>query len=267
MPQHCPVCGAEAVREEGEVARYCTGAACPAQRRERLLHFAARGAMDIEGLGEALVEQLLRKELVQDVSDLYRLDVERVAELERMGPKSASNLVAEIDASRRRPLRHLLYGLGIRHVGELAARVLADAFGSLDALSRAEVADLEAVAEIGPKTAAALRRFFDQEANRDLLRRLQQAGVGTAPPEEPPARGPFAGMTVVLTGTLPGRSRDEAKALVEALGGRVAASVSAKTDLVVAGSAAGSKLDRATRLGIRVVGPEEFERLARSPSS
>jgi len=267
MPDRCPACGSAVVREEGEVVRRCTGATCPAKRREALLHFASRGGMDIQGLGEALVDQLLARDLVRDVADLYGLDTETLAGLERMGPKSASNLVGQLEASKGRPLHRLLFALGIRHVGQRAARLLASAFGSIDSLARASEEELLAVPEIGPATARAVRLFFEQETNRDLLRRLEQAGVRTeASPEERavpagPGGSPFAGKIVVLTGTLPGRSRQEAKALVEGLGGRVTSSVSRKTDLVVAGEAAGSKLAEAERLGIRVVGPEEFERM------
>lgn len=264
MPKACPVCGSAAVREEGEVASRCTGAACPAKRREALLHYASRGAMDIQGLGDALVDQLLAKDLVRDVADLYALEAPTLAALERMGEKSAANLLAQIEASKSRPFRRFLFALGIRHVGERAAAVLASTFGTIDALREATEERLVAVREVGPKTAAAVRRFFEQETNLALLRRLHDAGV--RPPAEtpagvPPEGGAFAGKTVVLTGTLPGRTRDEAKAAIERLGGRVAGSVSKKTDLVVAGEAAGSKADRAEELGIRIVGPEEFERI------
>jgi DNA ligase (NAD+) len=263
MPERCPVCDSEAVREEGEAARYCTGAACAAQLRERLRHFASRGAMDIQGLGEALVEQLTEKGMVHDVADLYRLDPERVAALDRMGAKSAGNLRDQLESSKSRPLPHLIFGLGIRHVGERAARLLADAFGSVDRLVAASAEELEAVEEIGPKTAGAVRHFAEQPANLELLERLRAAGVcleAAAPAPRAAGGSPFRGKTIVLTGTLPGRTRAEAKALVESLGGRVAASVSRKTDLVVAGEAAGSKLAQARELDIEVVDPEEFER-------
>jgi len=266
MPKQCPVCGSRAVREEGEVASRCTGASCPAKRRETLLHFASRSGMDIQGLGDALVDQLLAKELVRDVADVYGLDAATLSDLDRMGRKSAANVVAEIGASKTRPLHRLLYALGIRHVGERAARVLAASFGSIDGLENATQESIEQISEIGPKTAAAVRTFFDQPRNRELMRRLVQAGVRTeASPEEravkPPADSVFAGKTVVLTGTLPGLSRDEARARIEALGGRVSGTVSKKTDLVIAGDEAGSKLDKAVELGVRVVGPEEFARM------
>ena len=270
MPETCPVCGADAVRETGEVARYCTNAACPAQSREKLLHFASRQGLDIQGLGDALVEQLVAAGWVRDIADLYGLDAERLAGLPRMGPKSASNLLAEIEASKTRPLARLIYGLGIRHVGERAARILAGRLGSLEALAAAEAEPLEALEEIGPKTASSVRRFFDQAGNRELIARLTRSGVNTSalPEERIPetqADSPFAGKTVVLTGTLPHRTREEAQAAIEALGGRVTRSVSRKTDLVVAGEDAGSKLERARELGIRVLSPEELERLLSGP--
>jgi len=267
MPRSCPACGADAVREEGEVASRCTGAVCPAKRRESLLHFASRPGMDIQGLGDALVDQLLDKRLVSDVADLYGLRAEALAELDRMGRKSAANVVHEIDASKQRPLRHLIYALGIRHVGERAAKVLAESFGSLEVLGSASIEAIEATREIGPKTALAVRTFFEQVGNRDLVQRLAEAGVRTEASAEERQVTPvaeasvFSGKTVVLTGTLPGRTRPEAKSLVESLGGRVSGSVSAKTDIVVAGDDAGSKLDKARELGIRIVGPSEFDEL------
>ena len=266
MPKKCPACGSEAVREEGEVASRCTGVSCPAKRREALLHFASRPGMDIQGLGDALVDQLLAKDLVHDVADLYGLDAGVLAGLSRMGRKSAANLVGEIVASKSRPLYRLLFALGIRHVGERAARVLASSIGSIDALQTADTPTLEAIPEIGPKTASASRTFFEQPRNLELIRRLAREGVRTeALPEEiapkPPASSAFAGKTVVLTGTLRGLSRDEAKARIEELGGRVSSTVTAKTDLLIAGDAPGSKLEKATALGVRVVGAEEFARM------
>ena len=266
MPDHCPACGSSAVREEGEVASRCTGVSCPAKRREALLHFASRPGMDIQGLGDALVDQLLAKELVSDVADVYGLQPDVLADLERMGKKSAANVVGEIDASKDRPLHRLLYALGIRHVGERAAKVFAGAFGSIENLQKAEASALEATPEIGPKTAAAMRTFFDQPRNREIVERLARAGVRTeAAPEELATKAPsasaFAGKTAVLTGTLPGMSREEAKARIEALGGRVSGTVSKKTDFVIAGDEAGSKLDKAVTLGVRVIDPQEFARM------
>ena len=266
MPKRCPACGSLAVREDGEVASRCTGATCPAKRREALLHFASRPGMDIQGLGDVLVDQLLARELVRDAADVYGLAPQALASLPRMGPKSAANLISEIEASKTRPLHRVVYALGIRHVGERAARVLSSALGSLDAIGRASTSVLEAIPEIGPKTADAVGTFFAQPQNHALIARLAEAGLRTvASPEElagqPSAGSPFAGKTVVLTGALPGLSRDEAKARIESLGGRVASSVSKKTDLVVAGSDAGSKLEKAEALGIRVLGPEDFAAL------
>jgi DNA ligase (NAD+) len=266
MPRRCPACGSEAVREEGEVASRCTGASCPAKRREAILHFASRPGMDIQGLGEALVDQLLANDLVHDVADLYRLDVDALANLSRMGKKSAANVVAEIEASKARPLHSLLFALGLRHVGERAARVLASSFGSIDAVRTAAGPTLESIPEIGPKTAHAVRTFFDQPRNLELIARLAEAGVRVeASPEEVttsrPTESAFTGKSVVLTGSLPGMSREEAKARIEALGGRVSGTVSGKTDFLVAGDDPGSKLDKATRLGVRIVDADEFSRM------
>jgi len=266
MPARCPVCAAATLRAEGEVARYCTNVDCPAQRTEALLHYASRGALDIQGLGGKLVEKLFSGKMLRDVADLYTLQLETLAELDRMGQKSAANLLEQIEASRHRPLHRLIFALGIRHVGERAARTLAAELRSLDAIERAEAAELESIEEIGPKTAAALIAFFGEEANRRLVRRLVEAGVNAvALPEELPvaveSSSPFGGKTVVLTGTLPGITRAEAKARIESLGGRVAASVSRRTDLLVAGAAAGSKLERARVLGISILEPEQFARM------
>ncbi len=264
MPARCPVCGSAAIREEGEAARYCSNVACPAQQKEKLLHFAGRGGMDIQGLGEALVDQLLDQGLVKDVSGLYDLEREALEGLERMAAKSAANLLDEIERSKQRPLRRLLFGLGIRHVGERAAGLLAR-LGSIEALAGAEPEELEALDEIGPKTAAAVGQFFEQPANRELVDRLAAAGVRTEASEEElaPAPGavepsPFTGKTVVLTGTLPGIPRSAAKARIEYLGGKVSGSVSKKTDLVVAGEAAGSKRTKAEALGVTIMEAEEF---------
>ncbi len=263
MPDRCPVCGSGVERAEDEVVGRCTGAACPARRREALLHYGRRSAMDIEGLGEAIVEQLLTKEMVQDVAGLYALKQEPLAELDRMGEKSAANLLGQIDASRKRPLHRLLFALGIRHVGERAAKLLARRAGSMSALEKLDAGALEETHEIGPRIAASVRIFFDQKQNLDLIRRLEKAGVQMT---EPRSGGPdggeaFQGMTVVLTGSLERRTREEAGAAIEAGGGRVSTSVSRKTSLVVAGSEAGSKLEKAKSLGVRVIDEEEFEKM------
>jgi len=262
LPTACPVCGTPVLREEGEVASRCPSPTCPAKRREALLHFASRTGMDIQGLGEALVDQLLSRGLVRDVADVYALDAGVLAALDRMGKKSAANLVAQIEASKERPLHRVLYALGLRHVGERAARVLASRFGTIEALADAPLEVLTEVHEIGPKTAHSVRAFFEAADHRELVRRLAAAGVGVGgEPPAPAATGTaFSGKTVVLTGTLASMSRDQAKARIEAQGGRVASSVSKKTDFVVAGQEAGGKLDRARELGVAVLDEAELVR-------
>ncbi len=262
MPKKCPVCGGEISRPEGEVVSRCVAADCPAQLMGRLLHFASRRAMRIEGLGESLVDQFVKSGKVHDAGDLYSLTLEDIASLERMATKSASNLLAQIEASKERDLPNLVYALGLRHVGDRTATTLARQFGSLDKLSKATVEELDDVPEIGLTVAQSVRDWFDDEGNLELCRRLKSAGVRT---EMLKAAGPvddrFAGKVFVLTGTLEGYTRDEAKAEVERRGGRVASSVSKKTDYVVAGEEAGSKLDKATALGVTVVDEETFKKM------
>ncbi len=255
MPKKCPVCDGIISRPEGEVVSRCVAADCPAQLKARLLHYASRRAMRIEGLGIALVEQLVENRLVRDVGDLYELRLEGVATLERMAEKSASNLMAQIEASKTRDLPQLVYGLGLRHVGERTAGILARQFCSLDGLSRASVEELDAVHEIGLTVAESVRDWFDDAGNLTLCERLRAAGVRT---ELEKGAGEihteaFAGKQFVLTGKLTSLTRDEARSLIEARGGRVTSTVSKKTDYVVAGEDAGSKLDKATALGLRVI--------------
>jgi DNA ligase (NAD+) len=264
MPKTCPECGSDVVRLEGEAIARCTGGLiCPAQRKASLLHFASRRAMDIEGLGEKLVDQLVDGGVVRTPADVYALGVAKLAALERMADKSAANLVAAIEASKKTTLQRFVYALGIRHVGESTARDLARHFGSLDALMDASEADLLEVVDVGPVLAESIAAFFAERHNREVIERLRAAGVRW--PEHAPARrgpeGPLAGLTIVLTGTLPTLTRDEAKALIEAAGGKAAGSVSAKTDYVVAGADAGSKLDRAEALGIPVLDEDGFRAL------
>ncbi|HEV2704666.1 MAG TPA: NAD-dependent DNA ligase LigA [Pyrinomonadaceae bacterium] len=263
MPTNCPVCGGVVSRPEGEVVARCVAADCPAQLKARLLHFASRRAMRIEGLGDALTEQLVSKRMVRDVADLYELKTEEVAALERMAEKSASNLLAQIEASKGRDLSNLVFGLGIRHVGERTASILARHFGSLDALSRASVEEIDAIHEIGLTVAQSVRDWFDDEGNRALCERLKEKGVRTeAPVPVGAARdGAFAGKQFVLTGKLETMTRDEARALIESAGGRVTSSVSKKTDFVVAGEEAGSKLDKAEALGLRVIDEKQLKEL------
>lgn len=265
FPAACPTCGGHVVREPEEAVHRCTNMNCPAQLQGRLLHFASRGAMDIDGLGDKLVAQLVERGLVKDVADLYRLDHKTLAGLERMADKSARNLMNALDRSKTPPLARFFYALGIRHVGEHIARLLADAFGSVDNLAASSTEQLQAVAGIGPEVAASLRSFFDEPKNLDELTRLYQTGVRPVPPEKrdrPRTNQPLAGKIVVLTGTLASMERHKAKELIEQLGGKVAGSVSKKTDLVIAGENPGSKLAKAEELGILVIGEEELLAMA-----
>jgi DNA ligase (NAD+) len=260
-PKKCPVCGGVVSRPEGEVVARCVAADCTAQLKGRLLHFASRRAMRIEGLGDALAEQFVQTKLVRDVADLYRLTLEQVVALERMAEKSASNLLAQIEASKGRDLPQLVYGLGIRHVGERTAAILARHFRTLERLAAATVEEMDEIHEIGLTVAESVRDWFGDEGNRDLSRRLRDEGVNTelaggaiAATDEA-----FAGKQFVLTGRLETLTRDEARAAIEARGGRVTSTVSKKTDYVVAGEDAGSKLDKAQALGLKVIGEDELK--------
>ncbi len=265
MPKLCPVCGGHVSRPEGEAVSRCVAADCPAQLIGRLLHFASRRAMRIEGLGVALAEQLLERKLVKDVADLYSLTVDDVASLERMAEKSASNVLAQIEASKSRDLSNLIYGLGVRHVGERTAGILAKHFGSLDRLSGASVEELDEIHEIGVTMAESIHDWFDDPGNKELCRRLTAAGVRTEATKKPKQKGDqsFAGKVFVLTGTLPGLTRDEARELIEAAGGRVTGSVSKKTDYVLAGADPGSKLAKANELGVPVIDEAQFKKMLR----
>ena len=258
-PERCPVCGEEAVRPEGEVDRRCPNASCPAQIEERLKHFARRTAMDIEGLGDSLVSQLVEKELVRDYADLYHLALDDVVSLERMAEKSARNLLEQLERSRQRELRRLLFGLGIRHVGERAAQILARHFRSLDALAAAPVEEMEAVHEIGPIVAQSVHDWFRDPANLRLVARLKEAGLRTEEEGEAPTSLALQGQQFVLTGALESMTREEAKAALEALGGRVTSSVSKKTSAVIVGRDPGSKAEKAKALGVRVLDEEGLQ--------
>jgi DNA ligase (NAD+) len=262
-PKECPVCGGLISRVEGEVVPRCVAADCHAQLMGRLLHFASRRAMRIEGLGGALAQQLIEQKLVKDVGDLYSLTLEQVSALERMAKKSAGNLLEQIEASKSRELTNLLYALGIRHVGERTAGILAHEAGSLDRLAEMTVEELDAIPEIGLTVAESVRDWFGDEGNRALCDRLRGAGVNTESQRTSSASldERFAGKQFVLTGTLGSFTRDEAKALIEARGGRVNSSVSKKTDYVVAGEAAGSKLDKAQSLGVAVIDEDAFNKM------
>lgn len=263
MPDHCPVCGDAVYRAEGEAIRRCVSQTCPAKLKEALLHWAGRRAMNIEGLGEKLVDQLVDRGLVRDVSDLYGLRAENLVELDRMGKKSADNVIAEIDASRALDLSRVLFGIGVRHVGERTAQILARHFGSVDRLAKASREELEQVHEIGPTLAESITQFFLSPHNRELLRRLKAHGLRMEAASAPEVLRDqvFAGKTFVLTGTLPTMTRDEASRLIEDRGGRVASSVSKKTSFVLAGEDPGSKLERAQELGVRVIDEQEFRRM------
>jgi DNA ligase (NAD+) len=264
MPANCPVCGGLISRPEGEAVSRCIAADCGAQLIGRLLHFASRRAMRIEGLGVALAEQLLDRKLVKDVADLYEITVDDVASLDRMAKKSASNVVGQIEESKTRDLWHLIYGLGIRHVGERTAGILARHFGSLERLAAATVEELDDIHEIGLTMAQSIHDWFADSGNRELCERLTRAGVKTEMEQQSTnvaAADRFAGKVFVLTGTLPSMTRDEARELIEANGGRVTGSVSKKTDYVLAGADPGSKLDKANQLGVAVLGEAEFKRM------
>jgi len=257
LPERCPVCGAHVARDEDGAAIRCTGAECPAQLLRNLTHFASRDAMDIEGLGPAVVEGLVKAGLVRTPGDLYRLEAQSVAQLERMGQKSAENLIAAIEKSKSRDLSRLLFAFGIRQVGQKAAKVLAARFGTLDRLSQATVEELTAVDDIGEITARSLAEWLHSDQAEHLIASLKGAGVNMASQAQP-VDDRLAGKTFVLTGTLEHFSRAEAGARIEALGGKVSSSVSRKTSYVVAGEEAGSKLDKANALGITVLSEAEF---------
>jgi DNA ligase (NAD+) len=260
MPEHCPVCGGNVVRTPGEVDHRCVNANCPAKLQGTILHFASRHVMNIDGLGEALVNQLTERGLVKNVADLYKLTKDDLLQLERMGEKSAENVLAEIEASKKLPLERVIYGLGIRFVGERTAQFLAEHFGALDAIMKASAEELEEVNEVGPRIAESIVEFFGDEHNRKLVSDLRKAGL-TFTGQKKEKGTKLAGKTFVLTGTLSRHTRDEAKKMIEDAGGRVSGSVSKKTDYVVAGSDAGSKLDKARELGVSVIGEEELEGL------
>ena len=258
MPGQCPVCGGEIVREPGEAASRCINTNCPARLKESVLHFSARGVMDIDGLGESLVDQLVDRAMVTNVSGVYALTLEQLLTLDRMGQKSAEKLLANIERSRSRPLPRVLNGLGIPFVGERTAQILAETFGSLDTIACADMETLQKAVEVGPKVAHSIQKFFGSPRNRELVERLRAVGLVFEHTITAPSQGPLEGKTFVLTGTLPNLSREEAKARIEAAGGKVTGSVSKKTNYVVAGEEAGSKLDKANALGIAIVTENEL---------
>ena len=260
MPEKCPVCGGHVVRAEGEADHRCVNQKCPAKLRETILHFASRGVMNIDGMGDALVNQLTERGMVKDIADIYKLTKDQLLSLERMGNKSAENVLREIQNSKKLPLERVIYGLGIRFVGERTAQFLAEHFGDLVALEKAGEEELQQVEEVGPRIAKSIVEFFAEPKNRELVEELRAAGL-TLKGKKKERGTKLAGKTFVLTGTLANYTRDEAKKLIEDAGGKVAASVSKKTDYVVAGTDAGSKLEKAKELGIAVVDENGMEDL------
>ncbi|MGD0922427.1 MAG: NAD-dependent DNA ligase LigA [Terriglobia bacterium] len=261
MPKRCPVCGGDVYRSEGEVAYRCVNTACPAKLKETLLYFAGRRAMNIDGLGDKLVDQLVDKGFVHDVADLYSLTHEQLANLERMADKSASNLLEEIENSKKVELARVIFAIGIRFVGERTGQFLAEHFGSLDKLAKATEEELYEVEEVGPRVAESIRQFFREKQNLAVLEKLRKAGLQFEQKKVRKAEGKLAGKQFVLTGTLPTYSREEATRLIEEAGGRVVGSVSKKTDYVVAGADPGSKLDKARSLGVTTVDEAELLKL------
>jgi DNA ligase (NAD+) len=261
MPKNCPECGSKIHKVEGEVAYRCVNAACPAKRKESLLHFASRHAMNIDGLGEKIVDQLVDKKMVKDVADLYVLKEEKVAALERMAVKSAQNLLQEIEASKKNSLARLIYALGIQFVGERTGQLLAEHFSSLGELAEAKQEQLLEVPEVGPKVAASIVDFFSEPANLKLIKKLYKAGVQPTAEKRTVKSDKLAGKSLVFTGGLANRSREEAGEIVQQHGGKVSGSVSKKTDYVVVGTDPGSKYDKAKELGLTILSETEFEKL------
>jgi DNA ligase (NAD+) len=261
MPKKCPVCGSTIHRVEGEVAYRCVNSACPAKMKESVQHYAGRHAMDIDGLGEKIVDQLVEKGMVKDVADLYSLKVQEVAELERMAEKSAQNLIDEIQGSKKQPLARLIYALGIQFVGERTGQLLSEQFSSVEELAGATTEELENVPEVGPKVASSITEFFSEPANRNVIKRLNKAGVRPTAEKRVVKSQKLAGKSFVFTGGLANRSREEAGVLVQQHGGKLSSSVSKKTDYVVVGTDPGSKHDKAKELGVAILTEGEFEKL------
>jgi DNA ligase (NAD+) len=264
MPTTCPECGSKVVKDEGQVAVRCINGRCPAQRKRKIEHFASRGAMDIEGLGEMMVEQLVSKNLVRDVSDIYELTAEKMSILERMGEKSIANLLEAIESSKKRPLWRLIFGLGILHVGVSASRALADHFRGLERLMEASVEELQRIPDVGEVVAQSIHQFFQEKQNRKIIERLEKLGVRPKiEPRRETSDSPFARSTWVLTGTL-SQPREEIAEMIIERGGKVSGSVSKKTNYVLAGDAAGSKLEKAKQLGVRIVDEAQFRKMLKS---
>ena len=261
MPKVCPVCGAEAVREEGEAAVRCTGIECPAKLYRNLVHFASREAMNVDGLGEAIIKQLLDKGLISNMADIYTLKLEDIASLKKNGTKFAQNLIDSINRSKQNDLYRLITAFGIRHVGTKASKILAKRYKTMDRLMNVTSEELAFVEDIGPIVAESIREFFLQDQTIDLIKRLKEAGVNMKYLEEEGEDNRFEGKTFVLTGTLEKYTRGEASNIIEKFGGKTSSSVSKKTDYVLAGEEAGSKLTKAQNLGVTILSEEEFEEL------
>jgi DNA ligase (NAD+) len=262
MPDKCPACGSEVFKPEDEAVLRCMNSACPAQVKEHLHHFASRDAMNIDGLGPAIIDQLVEKNLVKTIADLYFLKKEELVALERMGEKSAQNLLDALEGSKTNNLARLIFALGIRHIGIRAAEILAEHYQSIDTLSSTKVEELQTIYEIGPKVAESIVQFFQQEVNKQILERLREAGVRMS--EEPQATvgtQSLTGKTFVLTGALKNMTRDEASEKIKKAGGKVSSSVSSKTDYVLVGDSPGSKFDKAKKLGITILNEDEFVNL------
>ena len=258
MPKYCPVCGAEAKREEGEAAIRCTGIECPAKLYRNLIHFVSREAMNIDGLGENIIKQLLDRKLISNIADIYDLKFEDIASLKKNGKKFAQNLVDSIENSKKNDLNRLITALGIRHVGSKAARTLAKKYGDIDNLAKADATELQQIDDVGEIMANSIVEFFSQEQTNDLITRLKNAGVNTKHLKEESGDNRFEGKTFVVTGTLEKYTRKEVEDLIENMGGKVSSSVSKKTDYLLAGEEAGSKLTKAQSLGTKIISEKEF---------
>ena len=261
MPKVCPVCGAQAIREEGESALRCTGIECPAKLYRNLVHFASREAMNIEGLGESIIKQLLDKKLIENIADIYTLTFEDIASLKKNGQKFAKNLEESINKSKQNDLYRLITALGIRHVGTKASKILAKKYQTIDKLSKASFDELSQINDIGPIVANSIREFFLEDQTIDLIQRLKKAGVNTKAIEQEILDNRFEGKTFVLTGTLENYTRGEATNIIEKYGGKTSGTVSKKTDYVLAGEETGSKLTKAQSLGVKVLTEEEFKEM------
>jgi len=265
MPENCPVCGSGAIRLEGEVALRCTSIACPAQQFERMVHFAAKGGMDIDGLGPSILEKLIEKNLIKNIADIYYLDYDGIISLENFKEKSTKNLLKAIEDSKKKPLSRLLFALGIRFVGSHIADILAVHFGDLNLLMAADFEEIEAIKDIGPRIAESVVDFFNEAQNKVVIERLRAAGLDFGGrKKEVEKKEAFSGKVFVLTGKLENYSREEAREIIEGFGGRVTSSVSKNTDMVLAGEDAGSKLDKAKKINIKVISEKEFKQMESS---